>query len=189
MKHLFYLIIILPTLLFSQSKDCVYDMNQKTDSTSIKVLPEQLIHERIYGNSKEIIQFKLLNNDDTPLVNVQLLQKNTDFIPASCFNKSSRIVFQLANGKIVTLVSITDDSCSILNYNELEKSNIRILDGYFAFAKNNYEELKKSPISLMRIQFAGEAKEYVIKKELQSEFLNKTYYPDNIFISFLKCIE
>ena len=189
MKHILYLFIALPTLLFSQSKDCVYDMNEKTDSTSIKVLAEQVIHERFYGNSKEVIQFKLLNNDGVPLVNLQLLQKNTDFIPASCFNKSSRIVFQLANGKIVTLVSVIDDSCSILNYNEEDKTNIRILDGYFAFAKNNYEELKNSPLSLMRIQFAGEAKEYVIKRELQSEFFNKTYYPENIFISFLKCIE
>ena len=189
MKHILYLFFFLPTILFSQSKDCVYDMNEKTDSTSLKVLTEQVMHERVYGNSKEFIQFKLLNSDGTPLVNVQLLQRHTEFIPASCFNKSSRIVFQLANGKTVTLVSITDDSCSILNYNEQDKTNIRILDGYFAFAINNYEELKKSPISLMRIQFADKAKEYIIKKELQSELINKTFYPENIFISFLKCIE
>jgi hypothetical protein len=189
MKHILYLFIVLPTLLFSQSKDCDYDMNEKTDSTSIKVLPDQVMHERIYKNSKEVVQFKLLNNDGVPIANLQLIQKNTDFIPASCFNKSSRIVFQLANGKTVTLASITDDSCSILNYNEEEKSNIRILDGYFVISKNNYEELKKSPLLLMRIQFAGDSKEYVIKKELQSEFLNKTYYPENIFISFLECIE
>lgn len=189
MKHLFYLFIILPTLLFSQAKDCEYDRNEKTDSTSIKVLPDQVMHERIYGNSKEIIQFKLLNNDGVPLVNVQILQKNTNFIPASCFNKLSRIDFQLANGKIVTLVSIIEDNCSVLNYNEGDKTYIRILDGYFAFSKNNYEELKKATLSIMRIKFATEAKEYVIMRELQSEFLNKTYYPENIFINMLQCIE
>lgn len=90
MKHILYLFLFLPTILFSQSKDCVYDMNEKTDSTSLKVLTEQVIHERVYGNSKEFIQFKLLNSDGTPLVNVQLLQRHTEFIPASCFNKSSR---------------------------------------------------------------------------------------------------
>lgn len=189
MKHIIYLLLFSTSSLLSQTKGCIYEMNEKTDSTSIKVLPEQVIQERIYGNSKEIIQFKLLNNDGVPLINVEILQKDTEFIPASCFNRSSRIVFQLANGKTVTLVSITEDICSILNYNEVEKSNIRILDGYFGFSKNNYEELKKSPISLMRIQFAGQAKEYIIKKELQSEFLNKTYYPENIFINYLKCIE
>ena len=44
-----------------------------------------------------------------------------------------------------------------------------ILDGYFLFTKNNYEELKKSPINLMRIQFTNGAKDFVIKKEIQSE--------------------
>jgi len=189
MKHIFYLMLFLPSLLFSQSDDCFYYMNVSTDSISIKVLNEEVMYERIYGNSEEIVLFKLLNNDGVPIVNVQLLQKNTDFIPTNCFNKSSKIVFQLVNGKIVTLHSITEDNCGILSYEEKEKINTRLLDGYFAFAKNNYEELKKSPISLMRIQFVGQAKEYVINSVIESEFQNKIYYPENIFVSFLKCIE
>lgn len=189
MKHILYLMLFLPSLIFSQSKDCIYYMNIKTDSISIKVLNEEVMYERSYGTSKETVLFKLLNNDGVPMVNLQLVNKNTDFIPANCFNKSSKIVFQLVNGKIVTLHSITEDSCGILNYDDEEKSNARFIEGYFVFAKNNYEELKKSPLSLMRIQFVGQTKDYVINKVIESELQNKIYYPENIFISFLKCIE
>jgi hypothetical protein len=186
-----YLLFILFSVTFSsaQNKNCKYDYEDKTDSTFIKVLPEKLIYERVYGNSKEMINFILINNNGIPILNMQFLQTNNEFISASCLDKTSRIVFQLANGKIVTLISNTDEVCNNLFYNEKEKTNIRILDGYFLFTKNNYEELKKSPINLMRIQYTNGAKDFVIKKQIQSELLNTTFYPENIFIDFLNCIE
>lgn len=136
-----------------------------------------------------MIHFVLINNNGVPTLNLQFLQTSKDFISASCLDKTSRIVFQLANGKIVTLVCNTDEICNNLIYNETEKSNIRILDGYFLFTPNNYEELKKSSINLMRIQFTNGSKDFVIKKEIKSELLNTTYYPENIFIDYLNCVE
>ena len=93
------------------------------------------------------------------------------------------------NGKIITLINFDEEICSELMYNSGEKNNIRILTGYFYFTKTNYEELKNSPISLMRIQFAGETKDYVLKSELTSETLKTTSKPDSYFMQFLKCVE
>jgi hypothetical protein len=42
---------------------------------------------------------------------------------------------------------------------------------YLYFTKKNFEELKKCPISLVRIQFSGASKDYVIKREFVSESL------------------
>ena len=187
---------LLPILLLSisfsvnaQNKDCIYDIEEKTDSTSLKVLPNVLMHEKIFGNKKEFIFFGLLNSDGVPMLSLQQLQKSNDFIPTSCLSKNSKIVFQLMNGKIVTLLHAFDDICSDLNYNPEEKSNIRILTAYFYFTKTNFEELKNSPISLVRIQFSGESKDYVIKSELTSESLKTKTNPANYFIEYLTCVE
>lgn len=188
MKYLLF-ILLSATFSFAQNNNCKYDFEEKTDSTLVKVLPEKLIYERVYGNSKEMIHFVLINNNGVPTLNLQFIQTSKDFIPANCLDKTSRIVFQLTNGKIVTLVSNTDEVCNTLIYNEKDKTNIRILDGYFLYINSNYDDLKKYPINLMRIQFTNGAKDFVIQKEIKSELLNQTFFPENIFIDFLNCVE
>lgn len=188
-KHFLFLSLIVINLSFSQKIDCKYEFTEKTDSTSIKTLPEILVHEKIFGNTNEFIQFALINYNGVPTLNFQYLQKSKDFISASCLNKSSKIIFQLENGKFVTLICQNDDVCNTLSYDEKEKNNIRILNAYFYFLNSNYEDLKSSPISLMRVQFSNESKDFVIKKEIKSELFAKTSYPKNIFINYLKCIE
>lgn len=189
MKQILSLLLLLTLSVNAQKKDCIYDIEEKTDSTSLKVLPNVLMHEKIFGNTNEYLFFALLNNDGTPILSIQQLQKSKDFIKTNCIAKNSKIILQLMNGKIVTLISSDEEACSVLTYNAKEKNNMRVLDGYFYFTKSNYEELKNSPISLMRIQFAGETKDYVLKSELNSETLKTTSKPDSYFMQFLKCVE
>lgn len=189
MKKIILLFLFVPLFHVAQTKDCNYDWEEKTDSTLIKVLPKKLIYERVFGNSKEFIQFGLMNNNGVPTLSFQLIQKSTDFIPANCINKSSRIILQLENGKIISLLSINENVCSILTYDEVDKSNIRILTGYYVFTKDNYEELKKSPVSIMRIQYVNGGKDYVIEKEIQSELMKSTFHPYIFFMNDLPCIE
>ena len=189
MKKILVLIFLLPLLTFSQKKDCKYDFEEKTDSTYIKALSEKLVYEKVFGNSKEFIQFNLINNNGVPTLSFQQIQKSSDFIPVRCFNNRSKIIFQLENGKIITLLSSNEDVCSNLTYIPEEKNNIRLLTGYFLFTKTNYEELKKSRITIMRVQFSGETKDYIILDELQSEILNLSCKPSSYFIDYLECIE
>jgi len=183
------LALLFPIFLQAQNKDCIYDIEEKTDSTSLKVLSNVLMHEKIFGNTNEYLFFALLNNDGTPMLSIQQLQKSKDFIKTNCITKNSKIILQLVNGKIITLLSSDEEACSVLNNDAKEKNNIRILTGYFYFTKTNYEELKNSPISLMRIQFAGETKDYVLKSELNSEMLKMTSKPDSYFMDYLHCVE
>ncbi|NJM80768.1 MAG: hypothetical protein HC854_16280 [Flavobacterium sp.] len=174
---------------FCSKKDCIFSFEEKTDSTSVKALSEKIIYERIFGSSKEFIQFNLINNNGTPILSFQQIQKSLDFIPARCFNSKSKIVFQLENGKIVNLISSNENICSTLSYIPEEKSNIRLLTGYFLFTVTNYEELKKSRITVMRIHFSGESKDYIINDEIQSEILNEKLNPSSYFIENLSCVE
>ena len=189
MKQILFIFLFTTFVSEAQNQDCIYDVNEKTDSTALKVTPQKLVHERIFGNSKEFIFFNLLNESGTPMLVVQQIQKNNAFIPVNCIDKKTKIVFQLANGKIVTLIHSDFETCSQLNYDSETKDNIRILTGYFYFTQSNYEELSKSPISLMRIQFVGETKDYVIQTEYFSEtFVTKTN-PTNYFVDYLKCVQ
>lgn len=189
MKNILALLLFIPIFALAQTKDCVYDLEEKTDSTSLKVLPNVLIDEKIFGNTNEYLFFNLINNDGAPMLGLQLLQKSKDFIPTKCINKTSKIILQLKNGKIVTLIANNEENCSVLNYDEKEKNNIRILTAYFFFTKTNYEELKNSPIMLMRVQYAGDSKDYVLKSELTSETLNTKSNPETYFMDFIKCVE
>jgi hypothetical protein len=118
-----------------------------------------------------------------------LIKKNKDFIAINCFNQNSKIIFQLTNGKIITLVHSNFEVCSELKYDNDLKDNIRFITGYFYFTESNYEELKNSPISLMRIQFMGENKDYIIISEFESELLKTKSNPSRYFVDYLNCVE
>ncbi len=183
-----YILLLFPLFSIAQT-NCKYDIEEKTDSTYLKVLPEKVMYERVFGNSKEFLQFSLINNNGVPILHVQLVEKSSLFLSAKCFDLNSKIVLQLNNGKFITLKSISENTCSILGYDENEKTNFRILDGYFVFTKTNYEELKSSPISVMRLQFVGDKKDYNLKADLASEITKLNYAPSYYFIDYLKCVE
>lgn len=189
MKHILALLLLIPVFTIAQVKKCEYDIDEKTDSTSIKITPQKLINEKIFGNTSEYLFFSLVNENGVPYLNIQQLQKSNDFIPTTCLSKKAKIILQLENGKIISLINAFEESCSDLNYDESEKNNLRILTGYFYFTKTNYEELKNSPVSLMRVQFGAENKDYVLKTSLTSETLGTTSNPANFFLDYLKCVE
>lgn len=190
MKNLILaLFLVSGTFSYAQNKDCKIDFEEKTDSTYIKKTVDVLVYERVFGNNKEMIFFSLLVSDGVPMLSFQQVQKSTEFIPAICFDKNSRIIFQLENGKIITLLNSTLENCSTLNYDVESKSNIKLITNYFIFLQDNFEELKKSPISLMRIKYVGDKKDIALKNNLNSEMLNESYTPSNYFIDNLHCIE
>ncbi|MFD2909122.1 hypothetical protein ACFSX9_10260 [Flavobacterium ardleyense] len=189
MKNIITLLLLIPVFSLAQNKKCEYDIDDKTDSTSIKVLPQKLMHEKVFGNTSEFLFFSLVNENGVPYLNIQQLQKSKDFIKITCVSKSSKIILQLENGKFITLINAFDETCSDLSYDVSEKNNIRILSGYYYFTKSNYEEFKSSPVSLMRIQFGSETKDYVLKTSLVSETLQTTSNPASYFMDYLKCIE
>lgn len=187
MKSILTLLLTLVTTLVFSQKECDYDTDV-TDSMGIyKSTKEYIMHERYFGNNKTTMLFSLVNADGLISLNVQIVQKDTEFIAAKCFDKNSKIYLQLSNGKIITLIGIDHETCGDFVRNEGD--NVRFISNYFLFMKDSYQELKKSPVDLIRIKFSGETQDYIIKPELTSELNNTTYNPSNYFINYLKCIE
>lgn len=185
-KLLLILIMFLNFNAFAQ-KECEYDTSITDSIGTYKSTKEYIVHERYFGNNKSTLLFSLINAEGLISLNIQMIKKNNEFIPAKCFDKNSKIYLQLENGKIVTLIAIDQETCGEAISKESE--NVRALSGYFLFMKESFQELKKSPVSLMRIKFSAETEDYVLKSELISESNQNTYYPQNYFINYLKCVE
>ncbi len=185
------LILIVQFLIFTLNafaqNDCEYSSNVNDSIGFYKSTKEYLMQERVFGNSQNSIFFSLINADGLLSLNIQMVSKSSEFIAAKCFDKNSKIYFQLTNGKIVTLITTETDTCGVSVMNNQE--NIRILNGYFLFVIDNFEDLKTSPISLIRIKYTGETIDYVAKNELISEVDKKTYSPESYFMKYLKCVE
>lgn len=181
-------LLLFNTLSFSQNKDCVFEISEETDSTYTKVLPEKFVYESIFGSTTRILSFKLYNIDGVLGLNFQYIQKSKDFLVPTCINKDTKIFIQLNNGKEVKLInSLAVENCNELNYDPVNKNNIRILNGYFNFTKENFEYLKTEKAYLIRIVTITGEESFILNPELKSEITKEIIQPDSYFINYLPC--
>jgi len=179
--------LLCPLILLAQ-KPC--DFSQKvTDSLgTYKATTNELVYERNFAGTTTQMYFSVALSDELPSLNMQLISRSKDFIKALCFDKNSRMYLQLDSGKIVTLIHVDSESCGTTLIGEDQYSH-RVLSGYFLFTPGSIEELLKSKISLIRIKYAAETVDYIIKSELVSEKDKITSYPEKYFLDTLPCLD
>jgi len=169
--------------------DCDFTIISGENGQELKSTKEYLMYEKVFAGTSQFMFFSLTNSEGVPVLNFQLLAKSKEFPKAYCIDRTSRIYIQLTNGKIVTLISATENQCSGLVYDSNEKNNLRILTGSFLFTKGSLEDLEKFDISFIRVKYVNETVDYPVKKELDSESMGKKYFPEAYFINTLKCIQ
>ena len=186
-KKLVLLLCLTASFLLAQ-KPCEYVVNTTDSIGTYKSLKDYLMYEKNFAGNSSFIFFTLENNNKTPIVNLTIIRKSKEFLPANCLDSNSRIFLQLNNGKIVTLVFSGNENCGSLIRDEKGFDN-RLLAGTFTFLKGSIEDLKTSALNLMRMKFLSEVEDFVVKKEIQSELNGKIYQPETLFIDYLYCIE
>jgi hypothetical protein len=179
--------VMIATSSFSQ-KPCDFATDVTDSIGTYKVTKEYLIFEKNFAGKSSYIFNSIVLTDGTPTLSLQFLDKSFDFIKAKCFDKNSRLYFQLNDGKIVTLIHIDQEICGTMIRDEKGFNN-RVLNGNFMFMKDNYEALKLSPISFMRIKFGAETEDYILRKEITSELDTLVYQPENYFIDYFHCLQ
>jgi len=188
MKKIIFYLLIFTTNSFAQNKDCMFEVNEETDSTYTKVLPEKFIYESVFGSTTRFLSFKLYNIDGIMGLNFQYVQKSMNFLSSTCIDKDTKIYLQLSNGKEVKLInSLDQETCNSLNIDPISKNNIRVLNGYFNFTKENFEYLKTEKVYLVRIVTITGEERFIINSELKSEINKETSHPDQFFIEYLPC--
>lgn len=187
MKLKFILICVL-FIGFSYAQNCDYSSNVTDSIGTYRSTKDYLMNEKFFGSKKKFIYFSLSTENGLPLLNVQFIEKSTDFIKISCFDKNSKIYIQLEDGKIITLLHTNEMNCgtTIKDQNDIKT---RINTGYFMFMKGSFEQLKQSPIALIRFRIGPDITDYIIKSEFKSEQDSQNYQPSRYFINYLKCVE
>lgn len=187
MRFIIFIFLLFFSIQITAQKNCDFSVEVTDSLGTLKTTKEVLLFEKRFGNTENYIFFSLSLDNGTPVLNYQLLQKSTDFSKAYCVDANSKIYFQLANGKIITLLHNNVENCGTFFRNE--DKNVRVLSANFLFLINTIEDLKSSPISLMRIKYSTETVDYIIREEFQSELLNETIKPTKFFTDYLHCIE
>ncbi|HQZ25821.1 MAG TPA: hypothetical protein PLD18_11025 [Flavobacterium sp.] len=178
---------LISSQIFAQ-KTCDYSVNVKDSIGTYKLTKEYMIYEKNFAGNKHYIFLSLALTDGTPTLNLQMIQKSKEFMKANCFDKNSKLFFQLNNGKIITLLHIDQENCGTM-LRDSEGFDNRILVGNFMFIKGTFEDMKSSPVNLMRIKYLTDLDDYVFRKEFTAEMDNQVYQPENYFINFLHCVE
>ena len=188
MKKIALTLFVVFNLSAVAQKPCEIDTDISDSVGTYKMTKQYMIFERSFAGNSTNIFFSLINTNGILGVEVQVLQRSSDFVKASCFDAGSRIYMQLQNGKIVSLIHTGPDSCGTYIRDD-KNGNNRILTSTFLFAKNNYEDLKVSSVIYMRIQFAGATNDYPFKTGFVSELDKTMYEPENYFVNYIKCVE
>lgn len=174
---------------FAQDKTCEFEIDIATDTTSSRVLKDRIIDESVFGNTTSFLTFKLFEVDGFLGLNFQYLQKSKDFLTPICIDKNTIIYLELSNGKQVKLVNSSDtEVCNDLQYDEINKNNLRILSGFFYFSPENFQDLKTEKVYLIKITANTGDVNFVIKPELNSEIYKTKSTPDTYFMDYLKCL-
>ena len=173
--------------MFAQS-DCEYTTKVNDTIGSFKETKSYMMHEKVFGGKSTYLFFSLANENGTPYLKVQKIEKSADFIPATCFDKQSKVYIQLLNGKIVTLIYGDEETCGNLIRVENENVYNRLITANFLFLKGTLDDLKSSPIWEIRIRYATEMTDFIVKKELVSELMKETFTPETYFMNYLKCV-
>jgi hypothetical protein len=188
MKYLFHSFALLMTMMTFAQKPCDFTTDVKDSLGTYKSTKEYLLYEKNFAGNSNYIFATMVVTDGMPILNVQFIEKNSGFIKAKCFDTNSKVYLQLNNNKIVTLIHIDEESCGTMVRDDKGLNN-RILTGYFVFRKEDYADLKSSPISFIRIKYATDVADFILKKELNAELDGKTYQPDTYFINYFHCLE
>ncbi len=186
-----FVILVLSLFMSSHTfaqKDCDYSTNVTDSIGSYKETKSYLMYEKVFGGKSTYLYFILANEDGTPSLKVQKIEKSASFLTANCFDQQSKVYIQLLNGKIVTLIYGSQEHCGELIRLENDPVNSSFISGSFLFIKGSIEDLKSSPIWQIRIKYATESIDYAVKKELVSELMNETFMPETYFMNYLKCI-
>ena len=184
---LIYMLFTIPMLIAAQ-KPCDFSVNVTDSIGTYQATKEYLVYEKNFAGNSTYLFNSIVVSDGMPMLNVQFIEKSADFIKTKCLDKNSRCYIQLNNNKIVTLMHIDQESCGSMVRDDKGLNN-RVLTGYFMFMKGDYDELKKSPVSFIRIKYATDVSDFILKSDLKSELNGELYQPDRYFMNYFHCIE
>lgn len=189
MKSLLYCLCFF-TVLNAFSQECDYKVNVTgEDGKELKLTQEEVVFYHHYPVKTDLVYFSLYKEAGIPLLSFRYSRDSKNFIPALCIDSNSRLSFQLANGKIISLRHVGEETCGYSDKLEGSDKNNKTISSYFMLTENDIKNLKESRITMMSLRSLSNEENFVIASELDLGEENRKYVPGNFFINNLNCIE
>ncbi|QNJ98820.1 hypothetical protein [Constantimarinum furrinae] len=186
--------IILPLLFFFSlfpmysQEDCNYKIQYELDDDNFILTHEQLAEFMVGKDQNVFIYFSLMKEGPVKSLVLQVSLNAVEMPPIMCFDKTSRIIFQLEDKSYASLAYLGETICGRQSEPENQLKN-SIVEAAFFLDEENLNRLKSSPIETMRITTMKTNFDIVFQEVISNKAIEEPIYPKEYFLKYLDCIE
>lgn len=190
MKKMIALLLLFTAMVgYGQESDCNYKLQVDTEAEQF-VLTNAELAEYMLGLERTVfIYFSLMKEADVKSLVIQLsVNAKKQVPPMMCFNKDSRVSFQLEDGSFVSLRYLGDELCGRQTENEDTLHN-STSEAAFFLDETSLKRLSESEILSMRLTTMRTNFDVAFQDVLSNEELPVPIYPKEFFLNYLQCLE
>ncbi|MGK0386365.1 MAG: hypothetical protein ACI849_000975 [Patiriisocius sp.] len=188
MKHNLLLLILFFTIATIAQDSCDYKINVDTEEEVFQLTQESLIDFTVGDKKTVFVYFSLMKEGNVKSVVLSISLNSEEIPPLICYDKKSRISFQLSNGEYVSAPYLGIDTCGRQTKDENAINN-SISEASFYLDEVALKRLVNSPVERLRISTLKNNFNLVLRDVISNDQLKKSIYPKEFFINSLPCIE
>lgn len=189
MKFLLSLFILCSSLIgLAQTEDCSYKIQIDTDEETFKLTNEELTEFLVGRDRNVFIYFSLMREDAVKSLVMQVSVNAKEIPPILCFNKDSRVSFELEDGSFASLRYLGEVTCGRQVENS-ETLNNSTSEAAFLLDDASEKRLLQSKITSMRITTMKTNFDVTFQDVLSNAQIENPIYPKEFFLKYLKCLE
>jgi hypothetical protein len=188
--HKFVLLFIFLIAISSvrSQEDCEYKIQYELDDDTFILTQEQLAEFMLGKEQNVFIYFSLMKEGPVKSLILQISLNAIEMPPVMCFDKSSRIIFQLEDKSYASLAFLGDKTCGQQSEPEAQLKN-SLVEASFFLDEESLHRLSNSPIETMRIMTMKTNFDITFQEVISNKAIEKPIYPKEYFLKYLDCIE
>ena len=186
-----FVFILIASFIFSNGyaqDTCNYKIQVDTENEQFLLTHEVLTDFMIGNKQTAFIYFSLMKEGDVKSLVLQLSLNSAEMPPIACFNKDSRVSFELENGKFVSLRYLGDVNCGRETEPKDALKNSTSEAAFFIDDKS-FDILQESNLKSMRLTTMKTHFDIEFQNVISNSVLKEPVYPKEFFLKYLSCVE
>jgi len=188
MKKLLLPLFLLYLLTGYSQDSCNYKIQVDTESEQFTLTHEVLADYMLGKNQTVFIYFSLMKEDTIRSLVLQLSLNAAEMPPIACFNKDSRVSFELDNGSFVSLRYLGEVNCGRQSEPKDALKN-STSEAAFYIDDKSMLMLKESKLKSMRLTTMKTNFDIEFQNLISNSIIKEPVYPKEFFLNNLSCVE
>ena len=188
MKYNLLLALLFMYCLGAAQSSCDYKINVDTQQEVFQLTQESLIDFTVGEKKTIFVYFSLMKQDSVKSVVLSISLNSQEIPPLICYDKKSRLSFNLEDGTYVSAPYLGVDVCARQTKAENTMHN-STSEASFYLDSLAQKRLSTSAIESLRIGSVNTNFDLKLIEVISNEQLANPIYPKEFFINNLPCIE